>query len=566
MEATGLLKGFKHLSNALGGKTGQLAGQTGDPVINWRHFRLIPLYDQIRARFKAITSARGMRLRSSYDTSLPQVVQGDENLLIRAISPVFDKVLLNTGVGYVSFAVRWVKKGVSSYIAFVSWYTGVDQESADEEPLEPVPIESEAEPPADNWSDLKAVKKILKLIGGKITMDVTIDGDSVYTVWIPLFPGDSALVERTPARPLALAKAGVKALVVDDYAISRTVITQLLLSHNIKTEIAQDGREAFKMLKTGNYDLVFMDYLMPKMDGTETTALIRAQGDEYFQNIPIIGLSSSLGIGGEAETAFLKAGMSDYMAKPADPVKLNDILLTWLPPDKRAAQTSEATAKAFGKAAPDHSPAPPPLSGLPILEGLNHSAGLANVNGNREIYDRLLRQFSTEMEENVRSLLALLAQEQWKKAIIYFHSLRSFLSTIGAEAMAKEALVLEIAMKNGQGHENLKRIGVFCDDLIKFRAALVGRISVKPRAEIKAKRRMTPENLKGQLKKLYEACMFCRSTEVDTLLEDLIQQDLSNEAANLISEICSLVKTFDYEKALEQCDVLLNQLAASEKV
>jgi len=132
----------------------------------------------------------------------------------------------------------------------------------------------------------------------------------------------------------------VKVLVVDDLAINIRFIKELMNPCGIKTYACLSGARAVEMVQRERYDLVFMDMMMPEMDGLETVSRIRALGAgdrqdgdaEYFRQLPIV-LFSANEITGQDET-LARLGISDCMEKPVAVAKLFDILERLLPPEK----------------------------------------------------------------------------------------------------------------------------------------------------------------------------------------------------------------------------------------
>ena len=132
---------------------------------------------------------------------------------------------------------------------------------------------------------------------------------------------------------VAFAAPEAKVLVVDDNKVNLRVASGLLKKFGIKPDLVDNGRDCVELLRRGTrYDLIFMDHMMPEMDGIKATALIRAIGTEYTAHLPIVALSANAVQGMEEE--FLTGGMNDFLPKPIDLEKMADILLKWIPADK----------------------------------------------------------------------------------------------------------------------------------------------------------------------------------------------------------------------------------------
>ena len=120
-------------------------------------------------------------------------------------------------------------------------------------------------------------------------------------------------------------------LIVDDNEINLLVAEELLKQYDIQADTAQSGAEALSMTDEKRYDLIFMDHMMPEMDGIETTERIRTHQD-WRSEVPIVALTANA-ISGMKEL-FLSSGMNDFISKPIELDTLDRILKAWLPPEK----------------------------------------------------------------------------------------------------------------------------------------------------------------------------------------------------------------------------------------
>ena len=129
-----------------------------------------------------------------------------------------------------------------------------------------------------------------------------------------------------------------KILIVDDTQLNLIIAGELLRPLHMQIETATSGERAIEMVRENRYHVIFMDYMMPYMDGVETTEKIRAEalkhGDNYelnayFKSVPIIALSGD--DSEEAKEKFLRAGIDDFTVKPIELKRLKKLLLKWLP-------------------------------------------------------------------------------------------------------------------------------------------------------------------------------------------------------------------------------------------
>ena len=136
----------------------------------------------------------------------------------------------------------------------------------------------------------------------------------------------------------------VKALIVDDNKINLIVAEELLRHYGVESDIVESGFEALAMVRTHSYDLVFMDHMMPGMDGIEVTRRIRMMGGGYV-SLPVIALTANA-VSGMREL-FLKNSLNDFVSKPIEILELSRVLRAWLPEDKIVAN-AKAEARGLG--------------------------------------------------------------------------------------------------------------------------------------------------------------------------------------------------------------------------
>lgn len=120
-------------------------------------------------------------------------------------------------------------------------------------------------------------------------------------------------------------------LLVDDNEINLIVASELLLSYGIEADLAESGYVALEMVQRKEYDLVFMDHMMPELDGVDTTKLIREMGGRYL-NLPIVALTANALL--ESKKELLSSGLNDFVSKPIDTAELHRVLQKWLPDEK----------------------------------------------------------------------------------------------------------------------------------------------------------------------------------------------------------------------------------------
>ena len=118
-------------------------------------------------------------------------------------------------------------------------------------------------------------------------------------------------------------------LVVDDNEINRMVAEEMLKPLHMKIETAADGKQALQMIQGKKYDLIFMDHLMPVLNGVEAVKELRKWEDPYYKQVPVIALTANTAKDQKEE--YIQAGMSDYLSKPIDMGDIYKIVKKWIP-------------------------------------------------------------------------------------------------------------------------------------------------------------------------------------------------------------------------------------------
>jgi len=121
-------------------------------------------------------------------------------------------------------------------------------------------------------------------------------------------------------------------LVVDDIDINLIIAQETFLVYSDIVDVAISGKIAIEMVKANDYDIVFMDHMMPEMDGIDVTKAIRAMPEEKYKNLPIIALTAN--VVGDVRDMFLENGMNEFLAKPLDISEVERILREWIPKEK----------------------------------------------------------------------------------------------------------------------------------------------------------------------------------------------------------------------------------------
>lgn len=231
-----------------------------------------------------------------------------------------------------------------------------------------------------------------------------------------------------------------KILLVDDNLVNLRVAEGLLRPYNMDIYMVTSGMEAIDKIREEKFDIVFMDHMMPIMDGVETTKAIRNMSGKYYKNLPIIALTANAVNG--AREFFLKSGMNDFVSKPIEMRDIAAKLKQWLPPSKIVDIRDSLDTNVKSDEKRD-------LNGLSKADkDLDFEKGIANCGGNKEVYLSVLKVYTDDIDEKAELVRSLAAKDNLKDYTIEVHALKSASRSIGASSVADFAEKLEKAGKN----------------------------------------------------------------------------------------------------------------------
>jgi signal transduction histidine kinase/CheY-like chemotaxis protein/HPt (histidine-containing phosphotransfer) domain-containing protein len=233
---------------------------------------------------------------------------------------------------------------------------------------------------------------------------------------------------------------GARLLIVDDIVTNLNVAEGLLAPYQAVIDTCLSGEAAIELVKRNDYDIVFMDHMMPEMDGIEATAAIRAWEKEtnLRKQMPIIALTANA-VSGMREM-FIAKGFNDFLAKPIDISKFDEMLDKWIPKEKRKRKEKNEGNPSL---IPNFSLAP--NSSSPDIPGVDTAKGIAMTGGTEEGYRTILSAFRKDAEERLPLLQTAPDMDNLPKLITQIHALKSASATIGATGVSAQAEKLEAA-------------------------------------------------------------------------------------------------------------------------
>ncbi|MFI3254148.1 MAG: ATP-binding protein [Eubacteriales bacterium] len=344
-----------------------------------------------------------------------------------------------------------------------------------------------------------------------------------------------------------------KILLVDDNHVNLIVAQGLMKPYQFEIDTAENGEEAVKAVKKKEYDLVFMDHMMPVMDGIDATIAIRGMKGDYFKNLPIIALTANALVG--TQETFLKEGMNDFLAKPIQLDLLNEVLQKWLPKELQVPVNNEETPTI-------EEPTPvveTPNSDVDLkISGVDVPLGLQRVGGDFSIYLKILGTYYHEGIKLIQNISKNFDDEDFHHYKIQVHALKSSSAAIGAMELSEQARLLEEASNNDNSlyiHENhYEFVETLTSVLENIRESLKGHTqedqSPKDTGDI--------ELYQDTLRKLAVALDSMDIKRCDVLIEELTSYHWDEVFTSQLAKISEFVSDYEYDDAVDFINSILD--------
>jgi signal transduction histidine kinase/DNA-binding NarL/FixJ family response regulator/HPt (histidine-containing phosphotransfer) domain-containing protein len=334
-------------------------------------------------------------------------------------------------------------------------------------------------------------------------------------------------------------------LAVDDVITNLEVAKGLMSRYGITVDFASGGLEAIEMIRDGEkrYDIIFMDHMMPDMDGLEAIGFIRGEtGNAYAKTVPIVMLTANV-VAGRREI-FLRGGANDLLAKPIDIAMLDAVLRKWMPREKQTEIPVEPNGSAnSGENA---------LNACLEIPEIDIPAGLRNSGGSAAFYADVLLSFCLDADKKIMEISGAMEKKDLDLYTILVHGLKGTAFSIGADSFAMLAGKMENAGENGDISAINHNTEILLSELRhltdNIRTALLGC----------AERMKRQEGTDVQIKTLKKALLQMDVEVVNELMAQYINMPLDLKTRAIISAIDQHILFYEYDEAVKKADLLEN--------
>ncbi len=403
---------------------------------------------------------KGLELISDIDKTLPRTLFGDDVRIKQVIMNLLTNAVKYTEKGYVRLTVRADSMNsdkINLYVSVQDTGIGIRSEDISRLTLSFQRLDEKKNRNIEGTGlGMSIVSNLLTLMGSKICVKSTYGEGSLF-----YFTIEQKITDRTPIGAFTQNPSSnngersdsdlinapyAQVLVVDDNSLNLTVATNLLKLCHIKPDSVTSGAEAISAMSDKIYDIVFLDHMMPKMDGIETLQKLR-ELDLIPESTKIVVLTANAIVG--AREKYLSEGFDDYLSKPIGINALVSILTKYLP--ECAYETEETTNLSEFEITDDM---PIETNNILIydimklkLAGIDTDSAIEYCGDSSEAYFDTLNYFTQDFDSKRDQLTLLYDNQNWKEYNILIHAIKGNLRILGITDLAAKALSLEKASK-----------------------------------------------------------------------------------------------------------------------
>lgn len=405
---------------------------------------------------KARAESKSLAFRMMIDPNLPSCLYGDEVRIRQIINNLLSNAVKYTKEGKITLSISHESlpdHQIMLTIAVKDTGIGIREEDLEKLFNTFTRLEEKRNRNIEGTGlGLNLTKNLLKMMGGDISAESIYGKGSCFTAKVPQMVinpepmGDfekryQQFVHTSETHQLSLVAPDAQILVVDDVEINLKVIKGLLKKTSIKIDTAESGMKCLEYVKNKRYDLIFLDHMMPEMDGIETFQKMKLLTEDFNKNTPVIMLTANATRGAREE--YLQAGFTDYLTKPFKEEDLQALLAKYLDQkliQQTGEQKDETGEEKQSNESVDFMQELDEIPELDVPTGLRYCM-------NKEFYEDMLKEY--RKTDKAAQIQQFFDAKDWYNYRTLIHALKSTSLTIGAIELSEGAKALEMAAKDG---------------------------------------------------------------------------------------------------------------------
>ena len=495
---------------------------------------------------------KGLEFKVKVNENIPYLLVGDEIRIRQCVMNLLTNAVKYTEKGTVTFSVDYKKKDDNNILlSFSVEDTGIGMKPEDMEKLfAPYRrIEERRNRTIEGTGlGMSITRQLLELMGTSLGVESVYGEGSVFhfeinqevVSWDEIgdyakrledIRGDNEMYHELFHAPSA------KILIIDDTEMNHTVMESFLKKTLVHIDSAMSGKEGLELAKKNEYDVIFIDHMMPDMDGIETLGHMREI--ELNKNTPAIALTANAISG--AREMYLESGFEDYLSKPVEGMRLEKMLAYYLPDDKMEMPDDEVVNYEDTTTEEESSDNPNLPDWLNRIEEIDTQEGIKN-SGSIEGYLSVLRVFHVTAASKADEIEDMYNNKDISSYTVKVHALKSSARIIGAKELSELAKELEAA----GNEEDIDFINDNTGKLLKMYRDLDAKLSESEK-EYDSRPRIDRAKLEEAYKAMVDISMSMDYGLMETVLSELREYQLEPEDDEKVSKIESLLAELDWD-------------------
>lgn len=508
---------------------------------------------------------KGLSFDVNIDRNLPCKLLGDDVRIRQILINLLTNAVKYTHKGRVTLSVEGeVEVGtVKLYFSVKDTGIGIKEENIAKLFQEFVRVDEQKNRNIEGTGlGINIVSHLLYLMGSKLEVESTYGEGSDFH-----FVLEQKIIDYKPIGDLtkriremeteyryeaSLIIPDVKILIVDDNAINRKVFKALLKELQCQIDEADSGKQCLELVVREKYDIIFMDHMMPEMDGIETFHHIRENDLLLNSDTPVVILTANA-VSGVREN-YLEEGFDDYLSKPIVPEKLEQIIEKLLPDSKKQADASTFVKEEITPIQKEAAP-----SSLPDVEGIDWDYALLKMH-DVSLLMSVIKDFSLTAGKDIKDLQKMYERlsgtegEEYTEALnvyrIKVHAMKTNAAMIGAMNVSALARVLEYAARDNRGDVIQRVMDVFAGEWMRLKELIDRAFGFNLKINRDRVRMINKEQFLQYMDTLAEAIKVLDTDVTDNIIEELIRFDYNEKGECILAELSIAVQNLDIEDTL----------------
>ena len=532
--------------------------ESGKMQLTEEDYAPLPMLNDLKMIILNRIGSKPVQLYMEIDENLPAVVYGDELRIRQILINIANNAVKFTEEGFVKLEVK-VKENDGEGVQLFFSVKDSGQGIAPEDIEKLFGAYSQVDTKKNHYKEgtglgLAISKQFVEMMGGHIGVKSKYgEGSEFYfTILQKIVDARKASevkeeVGTKSENVLNFTAPEAKIMVVDDNEMNRKVALGLLAPLKMQIDTAENGKQALDMICSKKYDLVFMDHMMPIMDGIEATKKLREMDDEYCRKVPIIALTANAIV--EARAKFFEAGMNDFAAKPIDLKDICAKIRKWLPAEYII--NNEIKDSSVGNISQEKETE----EDLPVICGLDVSEGIKN-SGTKELFFSLLGDFYKLIDMKSTKMEKCLADGLIREYTIEVHALKNTARMIGAMELSKWCYELEMA---GNASE-VEKLNQQTPGMLQMYRSYKEVLKPYAKLQNEDKKQVAKEVMIGDLNELRDAIDTFDLDKADEVMKQIEEYQFTEEMEPLLDELRAYVADVAMEEIMATAQKMIEVL------